>query len=72
MMPLPPCDHDGCPKTACAKPGSVQPDGSAAIQAQLLDLIGKAARATKSATNEQELQTCGQLTRRLCHALTGL
>jgi len=30
MIPLPPCDHDECPKTGCAKPGSVQPDCSAA------------------------------------------
>lgn len=32
MIPLPPCDHDECPKTGCAKPGSVQPDCSAASE----------------------------------------
>lgn len=59
-----------------ARPESGLPSASGisyvAIQSQLLDLIGKAGEATKSAATPEELQACGQLTRRLCHALTGL
>ena len=45
--------------------------GYAALSDELLTFIGRAGRQTIEAKTENERESCGQLTRRLCYALIG-